>query len=267
MTWKIHQQFVLRPLLKMGFQEDQIQHALGRLLVNTLTIDRPQKASIMGLFPHYAMLNHSCVHNTKSIIDDPKSESDGRFAVRVIATEPISPGTEICTRYLPYNKDTFRRRKTLYEKWHFLCQCQSCSDPTECGTYYGAIACQSCVSEDADEAAIKERGYLLPHIADADNQGNGNSSDGLDSCDASSINKAKWICDKCLATHAPKECEDVLAEMEKISEKAAKTQSFEVCRNALELLRHRLHPNHCIVIALEEKMMRMTTNVDDEKGT
>ena len=91
MTWKIHQQFVLRPLLKIGFQEDQIQHALGRLLVNTLTIDRPHKASVMGLFPHYAMLNHSCVHNVLRF-------NCGRSTV-LVACQDIKEGEEVRNNY------------------------------------------------------------------------------------------------------------------------------------------------------------------------
>ena len=37
-SWKIHQAFVVKPLVKMGFDDTDIQEALGKLLVNTLTI-------------------------------------------------------------------------------------------------------------------------------------------------------------------------------------------------------------------------------------
>ena len=41
-SWKIHQAFVVKPLVKMGFDDTDIQEALGKLLVNTLTIGENQ---------------------------------------------------------------------------------------------------------------------------------------------------------------------------------------------------------------------------------
>ena len=76
--------------------------------------------------------------------------------------------TEITTRYVPFNQEKFTRRQFLLEKWQFHCQCRCCSDPSENGTYYSAIAHKCCKDED---------GYLLPHV----------------------INKAEWICNKCSA--------------------------------------------------------------------
>ena len=86
-----------------------------------------------------------------------------------------------------------------------------------------AISCDIC-----------EAGYLLPQTA---------------------INQYK--CDKCLATLDSKACENSLAELESLAKKAAKTLNFEICQNAAETLRLKLHPNHCIIVSLEEKMMRL----------
>ena len=43
----------------------------------------------MGLFPNYAMMNHDCIHNTKTFVE----MENGCFKLRVIATQIIPPGT------------------------------------------------------------------------------------------------------------------------------------------------------------------------------
>ena len=68
MTWKIHQNFVVQPLLKMGLDEGLIQRVLGTLLVNTISIEKTD-VNIMGLFLDYSLLNHNCIHNTKTKIE------------------------------------------------------------------------------------------------------------------------------------------------------------------------------------------------------
>ena len=45
----------------------------------------------MGLFPNYAMMNHDCIHNTKTFVE----MENGCFKVRVIATQIIPPGNGI----------------------------------------------------------------------------------------------------------------------------------------------------------------------------
>ena len=42
----------------------------------------------MGLFPNYAMMNHDCIHNTKTFVE----MENGCFKLRVIATQIITPG-------------------------------------------------------------------------------------------------------------------------------------------------------------------------------
>ena len=53
-SWKIHQAFVVKPLLKMGFDETDIQEALGKLLVNTLTIGEMRKICLNKIGPVHA---------------------------------------------------------------------------------------------------------------------------------------------------------------------------------------------------------------------
>ncbi len=50
--------------------------------------------------------------------------------------------------------NTVQRRKKLYRSKFFHCNCSRCQDPTELGTYMGALKCPKCTTS-------PERGYLL----------------------------------------------------------------------------------------------------------
>ena len=102
-TWTFHQKFVVEPIKKMGeFQERDIWTVLGILLTNTISIPIENGSTeVMGLFPKYAMMNHSCSHNTKTniITDSPHA-----ITVQLRARKRILNGEEITTRYLPPSK-------------------------------------------------------------------------------------------------------------------------------------------------------------------
>ena len=87
------------------FEEGDIRQALGILLTNTITIPVGDGSThIMGLFPQYAMLNHSCAHNAKTnIVPQCKGSAHG-ITVELRARRKILRGEEITTRYLPINE-------------------------------------------------------------------------------------------------------------------------------------------------------------------
>jgi len=58
------------------------------------------------------------------------------------------------------------RRAHLRQSKFFICDCQRCADPTECGTFLSALKCPEC-----------SKGWLLP----------------IDPIDDESV----WKCDKC----------------------------------------------------------------------
>ena len=87
------------------FDEGDIRRALGILLTNTITIPvKDGSTQIMGLFPQYAMLNHSCAHNAKTNIIPPCKSSAHGMTVELRARRKINCGEEITTRYLPINE-------------------------------------------------------------------------------------------------------------------------------------------------------------------
>ena len=109
LSWKLHEKYVIEPLYEMTrLEREEIRHALGILLTNTLSISIEEGQEIMGLFPKYAMLNHSCQHNTVTLTNIASVVEGGntqrQFKVEVKAKRKIMKGEEITTRYLPVNQ-------------------------------------------------------------------------------------------------------------------------------------------------------------------
>ena len=94
----------------------------------------PGKGSLTGFYPVFANMNHSCVCNTVTV-----KLPDHALEVRSLGR--IARGEEITTQYVSPEKTTNIRRKMLYNKWMFWCECARCGDGTECQSYLGALLC------------------------------------------------------------------------------------------------------------------------------
>ncbi|KAL6429681.1 hypothetical protein ACFW04_007537 [Cataglyphis niger] len=116
--------------------------------------------SLRGLYPLGAFQNHCCVPNTRHHFDDHQR-------LYVSASLPIAAGEELTMSYTNLLLDTSSRRQFLKITKHFSCNCRRCSDPSEFGSYLGALFCAK------DDCS----GYLLPR-----------NPLSLES---------SWICDKC----------------------------------------------------------------------
>ncbi|XP_029663587.1 SET domain-containing protein SmydA-8-like isoform X2 [Formica exsecta] len=104
--------------------------------------------------------NHCCVPNTRHHFDDHQR-------LYVSASLPIAAGEELTMSYTDLLWDTSSRRQFLRVTKRFSCNCSRCSDPSEFGSYLGALLCAK------DDCS----GYLLPR---------------------NPLNlKSPWICDKC----------------------------------------------------------------------
>lgn len=143
------------------FEAEDVHRAVGILRTNGVRLD-PLSGSGgpggLGLFTAYALVNHSCVPNVRTL-------KDGRRSLRVVATVNIGKGEEIRTRYITPQFDTARRQSMLQGHWHFRCRCRRCEDPTECGSMLGAIRCRRRLRQGSDSASIAPSscpGYLLP---------------------------------------------------------------------------------------------------------
>ena len=64
--------------------------------------------------------------------------------MEVRAKMAIQQNEEITTRYVdPWEGQPSRQLK-IGQNWNFICNCLRCKDPSDLGTYFSAVVCQSC---------------------------------------------------------------------------------------------------------------------------
>ena len=129
-----------------------VRQAIGQLFNNAKSLEKSGNDGT-GLFGLYSILNHSCISNSKCAVG-PASRG---YPIEVRAQVRIPAGEEITTRYVGVNIGAPVRADMLKEHWMFVCQCQRCLDPTDCGTFASAIRCPKCKA-----AAGPNSGFLLP---------------------------------------------------------------------------------------------------------
>uniref|UniRef100_A0A182N0U9 SET domain-containing protein n=1 Tax=Anopheles dirus TaxID=7168 RepID=A0A182N0U9_9DIPT len=94
---------------------------------------------LRGLYILGALMNHCCRPNVRYVFD-------GELRMRVHASRPIRRGEQIMNNYSKILWGTQHRIIHLCVSKNFLCCCERCKDPTESGTYLGALKCvrESC---------------------------------------------------------------------------------------------------------------------------
>ncbi len=157
--------YVLLHLNHNGFQ---ILHVLGLIDVNSvrLNVSRsiPNGTSEMlpghALYPVTALISHSCICNSKTIVRPD-------YSVECRATAFIPKGDEISKQYVSplettnmrfinclilatgslFIKHTYykcSRRRALSSGWYFDCSCPRCCDPRENDSFVSATSCLRC---------------------------------------------------------------------------------------------------------------------------
>lgn len=116
-----------------------LQRTVAVLNTNAFEVATPH-LSVKGLYALAGQLNHNCVPNSKHSV---QTTSDGRsYRMSFYACRTIEAGEQITTSYTRILWDTITRRIHLYRTKQFWCNCDRCADPTELGTYLGALRCQ-----------------------------------------------------------------------------------------------------------------------------
>lgn len=81
-----------------------------------------------------ALMNHSCVPNTRYTYDSRK-------VMTCKASKPIKKGEQIFISYTKLLWGTNQRRMHLYYSKNFLCKCERCLDATEFGSHISSLKC------------------------------------------------------------------------------------------------------------------------------
>ena len=98
------------------YSEEYIRKVTGILMTNTTSLQLKVAGVGVGLYPLYAMGNHSCLPNTRTVVREDR-------VLELVALTTIMPGQEVSSGYITAQAGTVERRKTLWENWFFLCSC------------------------------------------------------------------------------------------------------------------------------------------------
>ncbi|XP_068913242.1 SET domain-containing protein SmydA-8-like isoform X2 [Tenebrio molitor] len=143
--WRTNQITVVNRIVEdwglKEYTEEEVHSICGILEVNSFEIGQ-QGVNIRGLYPTAFLMSHDCVPNTNHI------DEENTFRLTVRASTEIAPGEMITLSYAYTLQSTLKRREHLLENKFFECRCKRCSDPTELGTYTGALICPKCRTGD-----------------------------------------------------------------------------------------------------------------------
>ena len=120
-NWKVYKENVVdflrdRCNLKDKFTEEEIFHVLGVLDVNSVRVNAASSAAGGGgagghaLYPVTALMSHSCVANSKTVLQPD-------FTCECWATVAIPKGDEITKQYVNPMETTNQRRAKLKAGW------------------------------------------------------------------------------------------------------------------------------------------------------
>ena len=207
------------PPEQMDSSERGIHNITGIIDVNGMEIRLPE-SEVIGIFPVFAMLEHSCTPNTKYTVN-PKRQ------VIVKAAVDIKAGENLSTMYTNILWGTAARRDHLKSAKYFLCSCRRCADPTELGTHFSAHRCNSC-----------PLGFLIP-AAPLDEQ-------------------AVWICTNCDKTTSAEEITEKTLQIGEEVENALAMPNLQVLEGLVERLSSTsVHPNHFHLFSAKHTLLQI----------
>ncbi|XP_023346084.1 protein msta isoform X2 [Eurytemora carolleeae] len=217
-----------RCFLSSKLTEEEIHRAIGIIMVNSVSLEPrrlfagpPKGLQGKGIFPIFALLNHSCVSNCKFRID---IQDDGTPLVRVTARRDIEEDEEITVQYYSSLLGTHKRRRRIRSEWYFSCECARCRDKTELGTMVSAVVCEAC-----------ESGYLLPR----------NPLDELED----------WSCSNCEFFLEVPDLELKIDQLEEDVNLLSSRRDTEKLRRFIdEVSGSILHPNHYLILLAERNL-------------
>ncbi|XP_066992449.2 SET domain-containing protein SmydA-8 isoform X1 [Anabrus simplex] len=203
------------------FSEDEIHTICGILEVNAFEIGQH---GMRSLYPSAFLLAHDCVPNTSHCDDD-------EYRITIRASRDINKGRPITLSYAYTLQGTLKRREHLKESKFFDCCCRRCSDPTELGTYAGALKCPKC-----------QPGYVL-------------STAPLD-------NSAVWRCENCDTYTIT--AEKVCLLMDRISKEVEAIDVNDVVAFEAFLKRYCnvLHENHYHMLSVKHSLSQLYGKID-----
>ncbi|TRY61608.1 hypothetical protein TCAL_05703 [Tigriopus californicus] len=229
---------VIQEEFKLGYNEVEIWNCVGKMLTNAKSLEGAGFGSGSGLFERYAMINHSCIPNTKCTIN-PKN-----YCLELRARTFIHKGTEITTRYVSFNIGLPDKQVALEGRWHFQCICVRCQDPTELNSFVSALRCEPSLKCGSSNGPPHCDSYLVP-------------------MDLGSF----WSCLSCQKVLARKKIIKRLGNHSKIiGQTMQQSTRPKYLISLLDELCSDLHPNHYLILEVRYLLMLSLAKEDSSRA-
>ncbi|KAJ3645799.1 hypothetical protein Zmor_023431 [Zophobas morio] len=196
------------------FSMEDVMKVCEMVMINSHEV-RLTDPPFIAIYSTTSMIEHNCRPNcTKSFTNLGQ--------ILITAAVPIQEGDNLSISYTDPLSGTQSRRYFLHETKFFWCRCERCEDPTELGTNFSALKCQS---PDCD-------GYLLPKTF----------------TDVQTL--PDWICNICSRCVSSYSAHDVLERIEHDLYDLDKA-NVEECKHFLRTYESYLHENHFYFAGVE----------------
>lgn len=221
----------------LGERDRKIIHRVcGIMEVNALNIGLAfdNNEEVSALFENACILEHSCLPNCYYTFD-----TTNKFKITMRAGRLIKMGEHLSIMYTHMLWGTHMRQDHLLTNKYFVCKCERCMDPTECGTNFSAMKCIGDIGKNCT-------GILLPK----------------NPIDITS----DWCCDHCDVSISNEQIEIVLSNIEQdvddlmlpsVSRLNPSSIGPNNFRTLIEKLSHLLHDNHYHLFALKHTLIQM----------
>ena len=170
--------------------------------------------------------------------------------MEVRAKMAIQQNEEITTRYVdPWEGQPSRQLK-IGQNWNFICNCLRCKDPSDLGTYFSAIVCQSCSNYISSNERCENKSSTYISSAISNNLGY------LLPIDCQYI-ETDWQCKNCGGKKCLRDIEGLLKGVVKDVELAKQdilvqmkedlSKVVDKIKSSIDLFHTLVHPNHFLL--------------------
>ncbi|KAJ8680670.1 hypothetical protein QAD02_016457 [Eretmocerus hayati] len=236
-VWLDREANVVNAFARLGFEADSesLQRLCGIVDVNAFELRAPCASSgaksvgppiLRGLFPGAALMSHSCRPTGHVAVD-------GEFRITIHAATPINVSEPVTFNYTSSLLGTVERQEHLQEGKYFRCECNTCKDPFEDGSYLSCIVCPRCRKDFVGLQNVRTKD---PYNA-----------------------KTKWQCRKCKRIFRGCLIRSTL-EISKNMISCVDDDDVKALENLLEKLARTFHKNHFVMLSLKQQILGLYRN-------
>ena len=220
-NWPYYVKHIIDPITELHIEavtREDVEKIVGIVLTNSF--ETSSSAGTLGVFLEPAMMNHSCLANTRLVLESGRG-------LKGVAALRIKKGCAVTNNYARAIDTNWTRRVNLMENKCFLCECERCQDPAELGSHVSSVMCGDC-------DAAGQSGHLLPR--DTNNM------------------RTDWVCSLCGAVKDYHQVADILRSVRSEADNLNKTDVSSL-KALVKRLSRKLHRNHSIMIELKQLLV------------